>query len=116
MTRTRALAVVFAAATCLFAACSSPTDLPLGLPDLDGTIQEVHASPQSVLVKGNAACAFQLDIGANTRLLRREADGSRVKASFADFTVGAHVQVWTQGVIVTTCPEQDLEYALLLLP
>lgn len=98
------------------AVCAAPGALgvPYGPPDVRGTLAEVrHGATASGLTvePGDGTCGLQATADAETRYLRRSADGRLTPLGTGAEGVGALAigdvaEVWVEGPVMESCPTQ----------
>ncbi len=114
------MALVMAA---LLAGCSGAESVsgPLGDPYIRGPIESIthRATASGILVQpaegSDAACGISARVDADTRYLRREADGQLHPITVADLEVGDTVEAFVTGPIAESCPVQGYVSTMVLI-
>lgn len=96
----------------LLAACGSPTE-PDSPPTIEGPIvarnvEMPTVSAPSIHVKESATAECGIVFGlAGAEIIRQVTNGSNEEGSLDDLTIGHDVLVWTDGVVLDSCPGQS---------
>lgn len=121
----RRVAVAAIAIAILLGGCSGRAESvaePVGEPYVRGPIESIshRATATGIVVQpspgSDVACGISARVDAETRYLRRDAEGQLHLIAVADLEVGDTVEVFVTGPIAESCPVQGYASTMVLDP
>lgn len=104
----------------LFAACGSPSE-PDSPPTIEGPIvaknvEMAAVSAPSIHVKESTAaeCGIVFAV-SGAEVIRQFSNGSHGEGNLDDLAIGRDVRVWSNGVVLESCPGQSSAKVVVVL-